>query len=165
MRMCVHRDPRGMRHRDRSVLLLLIPTEMPEMLKVFQLGLGCLSRNRMAVTSCRGTWLSEVAEITTMSWEPDSQCGSSMRNLFWMLTSQSAGDLPELITLICFQSHPQDLQQCHIHSIIRDALFKSLQCFPMLMPSVVSAPLSLARLRLCRTTKNMNFFNEFHAPF
>ena len=68
------------------------------MLKFFQLGLGCLNKNRKAVTSCKVIKLSDAADMTTTSWEPVSQWGSIMSCLFWILTTQSDGDLPPDVT-------------------------------------------------------------------
>ncbi len=67
-------------------------TTISSILKVFQLGLGCLSRNLIAVMSCRGTRLSDE-EMTIKSCDPPSQWGSGMRSRLGMLTTQSARDL------------------------------------------------------------------------
>ena len=75
-------------------------TVIPLMLKFFQFGLGCLSRNLNAVTSCRVIKLSEAAVMTTTSCDPVSQCGSIISCLFWILTTQSDGDLPPDVTIL-----------------------------------------------------------------
>lgn len=73
-----------------------IPTRMSSRLNVFQLGLGCLRRNLMAVMSCHGARLSDEW-MTQTSWDPYSECGSGIRTLLCRLTTQSDNDF-ELVT-------------------------------------------------------------------